>query len=337
MRLATLIGWLRSGELPLLLRTGRLVAPVYRANFLAAAARSGLLRLLAAGPAPAARIAKELGIPEDGTGALEEWLAVGVRLRELARGPQGYALRGRLAKSFARPERDAVLAFLEEGVSLHPRLLAEAPALLRAGRTLTLADQEGEMIARSSRILEPVVREAIDEALPERGALRLLEVGCGSGVHVRYAAERNPELSALCLELQPAVAERARENLRAWGLAARAEVRTGDVRGLEPRPEFDLVTLHNNVYYFRVEDRVALLATMRRWLRPGGRILLTTACRGGALGAQLLSLWGALTEGCGRLPDPTELVAQLVGAGFHDASARKLAPDGSFQRFLAAA
>jgi SAM-dependent methyltransferase len=260
-----------------------------------------------------------------------------VQLRELERGPRGYALRGRLARGFAEPDGDAVLAFLEEAVSLHHRLLAEAPTLLRTGRTLTLADQEGEMIARSSRILEPLVAEAIDDALPVRGAVRLLEVGCGSGVHVRYAAARNPALTALCLELQPAVAERARENLRAWGLGARAEVRAGDVRGLEPRLEFDLVTLHNNIYYFRVEERVALLATMRRWLRPGGRILLTTACRGGTTGTRLLSLWGALTEGCGRLPDPQELVAQLRSAGFREADARRLAPDGSFQRFLATA
>jgi SAM-dependent methyltransferase len=337
MRLGTLIRWLGGGELLLLLRVGRLLAPVYRADFLAAAASSGLLRLLAAGPAPSGRIAKELGIPESAIGVLEEWLAVGVRLRELERGAQGYGLRGRLAKRLADPASDAVLAFVEEAVSLHHRLLLEAPTLLRAGRGLTLADQEGEMIARSSRILEPLVREAVDDALPERGALRLLEVGCGSGVHVRYAATRNPELTALCLELQPAVAERARENLRAWGLGTRAEVRAGDVRDLEPGSEYDLVTLHNNIYYFPVDERVALLARMRRWLRPGGRILLTTACRGGGAGAQLLSLWGALTDGCGRLPDPEELVEQLRSAGFRDASPRRLLPDGSFHRFLATA
>ena len=337
MRFAGLIRWLGSGELALLARTSRLLTPLYRASFLAAAASSGLLRLLAAGPAPPGRIARELGIPEGASDVLDEWLAIGVHLRELERGPHGYALRGRLAKRFANPAHDAALAFLEEAVSLHHRLLLEAPALLRAGRGLTLADQEGEMIARSSRILEPLVREAIDDALPAGGALRLLEVGCGSGVHVRYAATRNPGLTALCLELQPAVAERARENLRAWGLETRATVQAGDVRDLEPRPEFDLVTLHNNIYYFRVEERVALLATMRRWLRPAGRILLTTACRGGATGAQILSLWGALTEGCGRLPDPEELVEQLRSAGFHDPSARGLLPGGSFYRFLATA
>ena len=249
----------------------------------------------------------------------------------------GYRLRSRIARALGLPANDAVLAFFEEALDLHQRLLLETPSRLRSGRRFTLADQDGALIARSSRIAEPILREAIDEAVPARGPLRLLEVGCGSGVHVKYAAERNPELSALCFELQPEVAEQARENLRAWGLAARSVVEAGDVRDREPKPEFDLLTLHQNIYYFPVAERVALLARLRGWLRPGGRILLTTVCRGGGPVNEILSLWGAITEGCGRLPDPDELVEQLRQAGYRDANARNLMPGQGFHRFLAVA
>jgi hypothetical protein len=52
---------------------------------------------------------------------------------------------------------------------------------------------------------------------------------------------------------------------------------------------------------------------------------------------EILSLWGAITEGCGRLPDPDELVEQLSQAGFQQANARNLMPGQGFHRFLAVA
>ena len=36
-------------------------------------------------------------------------------------------------------------------------------------------------------------------------------------------------------------------------------------------PAFDLATLHNNIYYFPVAERVSLLRHVRGFLRPGGR------------------------------------------------------------------
>ena len=337
MRISTLFEWVGNGQLVLLLGANRLLTALYRTFFIMAAAECGLLRLLAAGPATLDRIAAELGVRDGERDGLEAWLAVGVRLRELGVDAGGYRLRSRIARALAFEANDAVLAILEEVVDLHRPLLLETPSRLRSGRHFTLADQDGALVARSSRIAEPIVREAIDEAVPERGPLRLLEVGCGSGIHVKYAAERNPELSALCFELQPEVAEQARENLRAWGLAARSVVEVGDVRDREPTSDFDLLTLHQNIYYFPVAERVALLARLRGWLRPGGRILLTTVCRGGGPMNEILSLWGTITEGCGRLPDPDELVEQLREAGFQQASSRSLMPGQGFHRFLAVA
>src|SRR5262245_57890489 len=265
---------------------------------------------------------------------LEAWLGLGVTLGVLRRGPQGYSLRGMLAKSLARPESDAAAAFVEEVARLHNHLIIETPARLRQQRRFTLADQQGDLIARSSRLAEPFICEAVDEVIPTRGRIRLLEIGCGSAAYVRYAAARNPELTALGLELQPDVAELAAGNIAEWNLGARVVIETGDVLQRPPKPVFDIATLHQNIYYFPVDRRVSVLRHVRGFLKPGGRLLLTTYCRGRVLGAALLDLWGATTAGCGRLPTTAEMMSQLEEAGFRQVTRRSLIPGESLHVFV---
>ena len=189
-------------------------------------------------------------------------------------------------------------------------------------------------MARSSRLVEPFVCEAIDDVVPRAGPVRLLEIGCGSAVYIRHAAGRNPELTALGLELQPEVAALAAENVSAWGLARRVAIEAGDVMARAAEAAFDLATLHNNIYYFPVEDRVRVLRHVRAFVRPGGRLLLTTLCQGKGAGVDILDLWASMTEGCGRLPGRAELIAQLGDAGLEAIEARSLIPGQSFHAFV---
>jgi len=99
--------------------------------------------------------------------------------------------------------------------------------------------------------------------------------------------------------------------------------------------DFDLVTLHQNIYYFPVESRTPLLAHLAGFLRPGGRLLITSICRGGGVATAGLDLWGAMTDGAGRLPDPHELGAQLAAAGYHAIRSIKITPDGMYWAFVA--
>jgi SAM-dependent methyltransferase len=335
MKLRTLVAFARGAGLWTLRRMLGGAPPYYRVVWLAAAARHGVLAALARGPVPFERLAQELAPDARDRDALAAWLEIGAQLGQLRSGPDGWALRGAFARRLAEPRGDAVAAVMEEMASLHHALLFDTPALLRAGRRWTLADQDGVLIARSSRALEPLVQEAIDEVIPPRGRVDLLEIGAGSGTHIRHAAERNPDLVALGLELQGEVAELAQRNLAGWGLAARARVEKGNVLEREPRAEFDVATLHNNIYYFPVSERVALLRHVRGFLRPGGRILVTTGCLGGSVGMQVLNLWAAATEGCGRLPDPGEMQRQLAEAGYDAVRARRLFPGEGFWAFSA--
>ena len=307
--------------------------------FLSGAASSGILDRLARAAASLDELAAEFAPRADLRDALEAWLRFGVTLRQLRVRDGRYSIRGRFARSLANPDNDAFAAMVEEMSTCDGAMLTDTPALLRSGRKWTFAEQEryGPLIARSSRVLEPLVNEAIAAVLPERGAIRLLEIGCGSGCYIRYAAERNPELAALGLELQPAVAEVARRNIDEWGLAARVEVRAGDIRTAGIEPGFDLITLHNNIYYFPVPERTALARRLAALLRPSGRILITTACQNPDLGSEILNLWSAATEGCGRLPRPEELVGQLEAAGLKSVTAKRLIPRIGFYSFVASA
>jgi cyclopropane fatty-acyl-phospholipid synthase-like methyltransferase len=141
---------------------------------------------------------------------------------------------------------------------------------------------------------------------------------------MRHAAERNTDLTVLGVDRSPEVVDSAREALRTRGLAARAEVICGDIREFTPNGKFDVVTLHNVIYYFPVAARVALYERIRGFLAPGGVIVTTTWCRGRTPGAAAIDLWFSLTENCGRLPDAEELATQMTEAGLRSVQARRL-------------
>jgi SAM-dependent methyltransferase len=325
---------LRDGRLTALMGVGAELKSFYKLTYLAAAGEAGVLRRLATGPVTFDSLADFCGAVGQGREALEAWVQMGVRLQLLSLGSSGYALRG-LAKTLARPENDPALAMVEEVAGLHHKLILGTLPRLRNDDLFSLADQDGELIARSSRVLEAFQADVIQRTIPQRGALRLLEIGCGSGVYLRYAASRNPALTALGLELQPAVAEMARTNLRSWNLDSRIKVEDGDFRARALGELFDIATLYNNIYYFPVEERVALFERIGSFLGPGGFLLLTTCCQGGSLGVEALNLWGAATKGAGRLPAEDELVDQLRQAGYNKVKSKNLIPGDRFMAFQA--
>ena len=119
-----------------------------------------------------------------------------------------------------------------------------------------------------------------------------------------------------------------------WGLSGRVTVEVGDIRHRTPEAVFDLATLHQNIYYFPMAERPALLRHVRGFLKPGGRLLLTTECRGRSTVAAVLDLWGAMTANCGRLPEPAGLKAQLESAGFVKVTTANPLPGESFYTFV---
>jgi len=311
-------------------RLTRLSSAAFQLSFLCAAFESGLLRALRDNPMTLDRIAERFAPNPATRDALRSWLDLGVAAKVLGESRGRYRIRSSLAKYITDPQNDGAAGFVEEAVMMDTPAIARMPSLLKRGGLFKLSDQMPEVVARSSRIVEPFVFDALDSLVPRRGTFRLLDIGCGSGTYIRHAADRNPDLTALGVDLQPAAAAFARDNLSNWGVGARATVETGDIRDRTPGAEFDLAMLNNNIYYFPVDERVALIRHLAGFLKPGGMLLITSPCLGGNVFYAILDLWSAGTEGCGRLPRRDELLAQLRDAGMLDCRARSIIPGGYY-------
>jgi SAM-dependent methyltransferase len=325
---------IRNNQLLALTGSNALLKPFYQLNYLVAAKECGVLEVLRDAPKQFEELAKIYCTDDKTREALAAWLGLGVRLGYLKSDTRGYALNG-LAKRLVLPQNDAALALLQEAAGLHSDLISRTIGKLRNGELWRLEDQDGEIIARSSRIMEAFQTEAIDRFFPASGTASLLEIGCGSGIYIKYAADKNPSLTAVGLELQANVADVARRNISGWGLDGRVRIEASDIREKAPDERFNIVTLYNNIYYFPVESRVALLQHVRQFIKPGGFLLLITCCQGGSLAVEILNLWGAATLGGGRLPSKDELVKQMHDAGFRDVETVRLAPGEELYAFKA--
>jgi hypothetical protein len=242
MGLRAMVELLRDKQFFLFLKLSRLFTPFYRLSYIAALINNGFLDILAGKPVPFDELAQRIGVGKENFGGLEAWLQAGIRLKEIGLEEGGYTLKG-VSGRLAHAGNDSFLAIVQEVTSLHHQLILETPQKLRQGGRWTLDDQDGEVIARSSRILEPFQREVIETTFPATKPLTLLEVGCGSGIYLKYAADRNPQLNAIGVELQPSVLEMAGRNIESWRLQGRVKIESGDIRDKTFDHLFDIVTL----------------------------------------------------------------------------------------------
>jgi cyclopropane-fatty-acyl-phospholipid synthase len=100
---------------------------------------------------------------------------------------------------------------------------------------------------------------------------RLLDIGCGWGGLVTWAAERHGA-TALGITLSPAQAEVARERIRARGLADRCRVEVMDYRELRGE-RFDKLASVGMVEHVGVAKLPAYFRQASALLRPGGLFL----------------------------------------------------------------
>ncbi|MDP3226758.1 MAG: protein-L-isoaspartate O-methyltransferase [Acidovorax sp.] len=125
-----------------------------------------------------------------------------------------------------------------------------------------LGDDAEEAVRLGLSMLQPRVEARILQDLQIKSTDRVLEIGAGSGYMAALLAHRAERV--VSLEINPELAEMARENLRDAGVQ-NADVRLGDgARGAIPDGPFDVIVLSGSV----AEVPSALLAV----LRDGGRL-----------------------------------------------------------------
>ena len=169
--------------------------------------------------------------------------------------------RVQLYTDFDRPlEKDELGAYR----ALIERRCNGEPVQYLTGRR----DFYGRTFRVDRRVLIPrpeteLLVEAVLRLLPAGGVLRLLDVATGSGcIAVTLAAER-PEAAVVATDLESGACEVARANAQALDVAARVDVRQGDLFAPVAREAaFDAVV--SNPPYVRSGDLAGLQAEVRR-------------------------------------------------------------------------
>ena len=297
------------------LRIARDAVPWIRMQFLSTALEAGLLETLRT-PRSRTELVELLAVKREDL--LDVLLAVGVAVKELARSNGSYRIRGQRAKALLGKGGDPLGALVREIVSLHGPAYVGFTERLKGGELAQHTTGSGDLIARSSRIVEPFMQLFLEKVIDRSQPQRLLEVGCGSGIYLRHAASLNSAIQGVGLEMQAEVVQQAEANLNDWGLNGRFKIVQGDIRNppSEVDGTFDLLTLYNNIYYFTLEERPALYSNLLSRLAPGGLFILVSMMQGNSCTASDLDLLLRSTIGWEPLPDVGELVEDLGRAGF---------------------
>lgn len=317
MKFLEYLKWIVTGQAAVFFRLSRSTAGCYTTCFLSRAGRTGVLAALAPAPLALRELRDALKLLPEQERGLEAFLHLGITLGEIGLREGRYHLKGKLARALSSGDFDPYLALAEEAAGLHVPYINAALKEGDASNLTELTDSHSEVIARSSRVIEPILREVMGRLIPRSGPFELLEIGSGTGVYMFHALTLNPSLSATGVERVATIARDLEDRISGAGLASRARVLASDVRSLEYRDRFDCITLFNNIYYFPEAEHRDLLAALHKWLKPEGRLAVATLCRDGKYPLDaMMHMWSAMTPGASELVEAGAFRSLMETAGF---------------------
>jgi SAM-dependent methyltransferase len=325
MAIKSLFKFFSNTPVMLMLRIGKLTKENCRTGFVLTAISEGIYDIMQSGPVTFEEIQQFFKSDFNPEG-LRAWLDLGVSLGELKKSTNGYSIKGKLSKELVKPENDTWRAFLQVRAEVFYDFVIKTPSMLKQNIQFEYSEAHGELLAKSSRTLEPVLLDIVDKLIPKDKPYRLLEVGCGSGSYIKRACELNPLLTAVGLEIQQSVADFVRKNIKTWNFEDRVAIENADIREYESKSDFDLITFYNLIYYFPVDERIDLLKDLGKHLKPGGELIITSMCKGKESSLSLMNLWTSMTNGYGPLPSPKQIHDQLKAAGYQKIQSEMLIP-----------
>lgn len=180
-------------------------------------------------------------------------------------------------------------------------------------------------------VLHRIVEQILAESVPDDG--RVLVVGAGGGLELRYLADRHHGWTFDGVDPSARMLELARETM--GPLATRAALHEGYVTDA-PEGPFDAATCLLTLHFLTRDDRLRTLREIRRRLRPGASLLtFHHSVRAGDARAAWLERYARFAAGVDADPgqivrsgtalstqlpisSPEEDEALLHEAGFHD-------------------
>lgn len=302
-----------------------------RMQFLYAAVESGLLEALRT-PATRDELVHQLAVkrPE----ILDALLDVGLALKELSYQDTRYRIIGKRSLSLQERNGDTFAAIVQASVTYYNSVFLRATDRMRGAPSGHYLEEIGGIVARASRLTEPFVCGFVRDLVKGKGALRFLDIGCGSGIALQTARAANPHVTGIGIDMDRASVRQARDNLDAWGIGKHFEIIAGDIRFPPARfaGYFDVIHLASIVYYFTVEERLALFQSLHAMLTPGGTIAIASTMQGNGTdaAAATLNLATSSMVGCTPLPGLDDLTAQLQESGFGNTHISRLIPGAAF-------
>ncbi|MDX2035639.1 MAG: methyltransferase domain-containing protein [Isosphaeraceae bacterium] len=138
-----------------------------------------------------------------------------------------------------------------------------------------------------------IIRRIEQDAGRDR-PIRILDVGCGTGVFAERIREAFPKAEVWGVDLVSAMLEKGAERWRAH--RGHVVPIQGDSERLPfQSSSFDFVTCANSFHHYPHQDRA--VAEMKRVLTPGGRLLLIDGYRDGLWGRFIFDVCVTLREG----------------------------------------
>ena len=160
-------------------------------------------------------------------------------------------------------------------------------AVKKAPASMQLSDERFDVTHEAfecSSSQQQLVLRALKELISlhegSTGALRILSVGCGSGILdnqlISTIASSPEHFEYTGVDPNPVACRRFREDFEKLALPnVKLEVRTEAVESLNINNPFDIIQLTHALYYFK--DPADTLGKLRRLLAPGGKLIIVQA------------------------------------------------------------
>jgi 4-hydroxy-2,2'-bipyrrole-5-carbaldehyde O-methyltransferase len=336
LNLRSVLSFLRIMKMPGLLPIVKDWQALIRIHFLFAAYESGVLKELAH-PCGRQTLIENLDVRHPDL--LDALLDVGLATKELGMKNQRYFIKGKRSKAIMSVGGDMLAALLQANITYYSDAYRQAAGRLQGGELGDDLESMGDLVARFSKIGEPILKNFLSPIVAGKRPMRVLDVGCGSGVFLQSIHNANKSAAGFGLDIDAAAVRQAQDNIRQWGLNDFFSIHQGDI--LQPpgtiAGPFDLITLFNLLYYFNEESRTELLHKVRAMLSPKGVLAIAMNCRsqGKDVAAANLNIVNCSLKGLTPLPSREEIISLLKRCAFVDIDTQRFMPGSTFYGFVA--
>jgi 2-polyprenyl-3-methyl-5-hydroxy-6-metoxy-1,4-benzoquinol methylase len=336
MNLRYIISFLRIMKIPGLYPIMKDWQAFIRMHFIFSAYESGLLKALST-PRSRDMLIKELDVkrPE----VLDALLEVGLASKELALNNGLFSIKGKRSKAITGSNGDMLAAMIQGNVTYYSDAYRNVSNRIHGGELADDLNKIGNLVARFSKISEPIIKNFISNIVHDRNPIRVLDVGCGSGILLKSAYDSNGNATGIGIDIDEKVVQQARENISTWGLSDRFEIRHGDIRQIFGEiGVFDVITLYNLLYYFDKEARFKLINILRKMLSPVGvlAVAMSFHSKGKDMATANLNMVNSSLKGLTPLPQLNDITAILKECGFGKIEVHRFMPGSTFYGLVAA-